>query len=185
MYKIKANGKYVLLLKDLGLTISYENQDGIIIDDEQFETSNDIKKLIRYLHIEKVDDVNKIKDSKSQEKVLENKENDVFIAREENTEIPDGVFVRMPSEDETTQVELSSVENAKEEVQKEKVEDSFNKIEKEVNENLNSNEVESEVITEEVKTETIDDSKTNDESKINDESKTTNKRGRKPKNSNK
>ena len=179
MYKIKANGKYVLLLKDLGLTISYENQDGIIIDDEQFEASNDIKKLIRYLHIEKVDDVNKIKDSKSQEKVLENKENDVFIAREENTEIPDGMFVRMPSEDEAPQVELSSVENAKEEIQKEKVEDSFDKIEKEVNENLNSNEVESEVITEEVKTETINDSKTNDESK------TTNKRGRKPKNSNK
>ena len=183
MYKIKANGKYVLLLKDLGLTISYENQDGIIIDDEQFEASNDIKKLIRYLHIEKVDDVNKLKKSESQEKVLENKENDVFIAREENTEIPDGVFVRMPSEDEAPQVELSGVENAKEEIQKEKVEDSFDKIEKEVNENLIPNEVVSEVeteaITEEVKVETTDDSK------INNESKTTNKRGRKPKNSNK
>ena len=169
MYKLKANGKYILLIEDLGLTVSHENADGIVISNDQFEVSNDIKKLIRYLHIEKIDEnknLNTITEDEVMNKVEEEK--DAFIAREENSGIPEGVFVRTPTE-ETTQMELSSIENKSEEVEakietKEEIKkDEFNKIEE---------------VTETLKvTNKVEDSK-NDQK---EESKPATKRGRKSK----
>jgi hypothetical protein len=115
MYRLKTNGKYVLLVEDLGLTISYENEKGITLTDEQFETSNDIKKILRYLSVEKDSDTsaatNKtVKQTIEPEKVTTT----AFVARQEEKTSPDGVFVKMPIDEQAPQVELPSVEKTEE-----------------------------------------------------------------------
>jgi hypothetical protein len=95
VYKIKPNGKYVLLIKDLGLTLSHENIDGALIDDEKFENSNDVKKLLRYLSVEKLDGDAKIESEKRIEKVIEDEKKDtVFVSHEETSKEPKDMFVR-------------------------------------------------------------------------------------------
>jgi len=42
MYKIKPNGKFVLLITDLGLTVSYDSLDAYAVSDADFERSVDI-----------------------------------------------------------------------------------------------------------------------------------------------
>ena len=53
MYKIKPNGNYNLIIADLNVTLC-SNSD-VILTDLEFESSNDIKNILHYLDVQKID----------------------------------------------------------------------------------------------------------------------------------
>ena len=53
MYKIKPNGNYNLVIADLNITLC-SNSD-VILTDLEFESSNDIKNILHYLNVQKID----------------------------------------------------------------------------------------------------------------------------------
>lgn len=53
MYKIKPNGNYNLIIADLNVTLCSNND--VILTDLEFESSNDIKNILHYLDVQKID----------------------------------------------------------------------------------------------------------------------------------
>ena len=93
MYKIKPNGNYILLLQDLGKVITPDGNH-VILTDNEFEESMDVKKYLRYLSVEKVDGKLKatnvsIKNTKEVDETLKS-----FVAHQEINKIPEDVFVK-------------------------------------------------------------------------------------------
>ena len=154
MYKLSTNGKYHLLVKDLGITISYENKKAVYLSDEQFNSSNDIKLLQRYLHIEKVESKDSMNDKNDQLKNVsetEQKKTDkVFVS---NAQVldgnPDGTFVKDVNDEILTASIITDtekdiptsetkVENAKEEksVEENLTVDTTEEIKNEIEKNM-------------------------------------------------
>lgn len=97
MYKIEANGKYILLIKDLDKIVSYENKNGIIVSDEDFSRSNDIKKMMRYLKVAKIDSVDEM--DKKSVILEETSKEDTFIAHNTMFTNPEDAFVSDPNKE--------------------------------------------------------------------------------------
>jgi hypothetical protein len=104
MYRVKTNGKYVLLIKDLNLTLSYDNIDGATLADEDFENSVDIKKVLRYLSVEKLDDSGKTESVSNTEAIVED-EKKVFVSHEETSAVVEDVYVREVESAPETKIE--------------------------------------------------------------------------------
>ena len=105
MYKVKVNHKYILLIKDLGLTLSYENVEGTLLTDEQFENSLDIQRSLRFLTAEKIsnDDASIESNSNSDKVINEPKKEDVFISHPQDIKLPEDVFISHPQDIKLTE----------------------------------------------------------------------------------
>lgn len=100
MYKVKPNGNYILLLRDLGKVITPDGND-VILTDKEFEESVDVKKYLRYLNVEKVD--GKLKTIKTPVKIAKEveKTSESFVAHQENKETSKDIFVKNSEENES------------------------------------------------------------------------------------
>lgn len=106
MYKIKPNGNYNLLIADLKLTLLPESEN-VTLTDEEFENSVDIKNLLNYLVIEKVDS-NYTKVEKTElikKNKVKNNNQTVFVVCKEQTPVNEGVFVK------NVELEMANIEN--------------------------------------------------------------------------
>lgn len=104
MYNVKVNGNYNLIIHDLGLQL--DKYKSAVITQEQYDNSNELKKLSKYLTIEKLEDV-------KTEVTVETVDEEVktsFIAREEITNNPEYVFVKENIIEETTNKKEDLVE---------------------------------------------------------------------------
>lgn len=102
MYRIKPNGNYILLIKDLGITLTFDNDRGVDISDEQFDSSVDIKKILRYLIVEKLDETTANVKQSPKKEIKDSSKSDVFIAHEQPYKVPDDVFVANAEEEVVT-----------------------------------------------------------------------------------
>lgn len=104
MYKIKPNGNYNLIIADLNITLLPGND--VVLTDLEFENSIDIKNILHYLNVEKIDSNNE------QEKVIVKEEiiDDIpttFVAHLQEVSINEGIFVK------NAESKLTSMENVK------------------------------------------------------------------------
>ncbi|MDF2533984.1 MAG: hypothetical protein K0R18_141 [Bacillales bacterium] len=96
MYLVKPNGNYNIVISDIGVTISSNNN--ILIEKSKIDNSGDARKLI-VSNLLLIEDANE-KTIKTEDKV-EAKADDakIFVAREEETKVNSEVFVREPKKE--------------------------------------------------------------------------------------
>lgn len=119
MYKIKPNGNYNLLIPDLGITLLPGNESTLLTDLE-FENSTSIKNILHYLIVEKVDSV-----TNNQQPTIETKKEDIltnnnkttFVARSQEMQQSEGVFVK--DVELESQSQLIGTENVEKEIKEE------------------------------------------------------------------
>lgn len=94
MYRIKLNGNYNVLIKDLSVSISASQNNEIVIDERSLNNSLDIKRLLEsnIITIEQIDQVTeaKVQGARRERKT----EGDVFIAHDRKFSNPPDTFVR-------------------------------------------------------------------------------------------
>jgi hypothetical protein len=131
MYKIKVNGKYNLLIRDIGISVSYINTDGVLLTKEMFDGSSDIKKMIdsNLIIVEEYSEKPQIKPKKSMKK-----EEKTFVSEGLTISTPEDVFVRKP-ENKPSQLKIEEVTsketfeaNQKNEVDNQKIENTVEMI---------------------------------------------------------
>ncbi|MNJ90192.1 hypothetical protein D3C87_77860 [compost metagenome] len=111
MYLVKPNGNYNILISDINVAVSHPNS--ILVEKKKFDSSANAKGLLDagFILIEDADKVSTL----NQEEVETKKEETVFVAREEETKISSGIFVRQPEEDkiiiETPKIEEIIIED--------------------------------------------------------------------------
>jgi len=129
LYKITPADKYILIIKDLNKTVSYTSVNGLLITDEEYERSNDIKRLARYLIIEKVGQNDSKKTAKNNNKNNEVVESKTFVAGEIEKN-PKDVFIKQETTEPVETKDNKKKEN-EEKNDKKKVEPENKKLKKE------------------------------------------------------
>lgn len=97
--KIKAKVGYNVIIGDLGITLNSEKRDWTIISDDDYEKSLDIKKLSKFLIIQKSKASNEIEKSQPLVTSEDTDTNKVFVSEGRYYKNPDDVFVRMETEE--------------------------------------------------------------------------------------
>lgn len=109
MYKIKPNGNYNLIIADLNVTLCSNND--VILTDLEFESSNDIKNILHYLDVQKIDSNEYQEVDVIKEEVTENIPV-AFVAHSYEVSNDKGFFVR-----DTESTEVINVDKTIEEAE--------------------------------------------------------------------
>lgn len=141
MYRIKPNGNYILLIKDLGLTLTFDG-NGALLTDSEFENSVDVKKFLRYLTVKKIDGKANLAKAPIDNVTIE-KKSEMFVARQKNDEEPKNVFIKNAEEVSQEIAEPIKVE-IQEDIVPEEIVETIEIIEEKVVEKIATEEIVSE-----------------------------------------
>ena len=105
MYKIKANGNYNIILKDIGVYFSHPQE--VVVSEEKYNQSKHIKMFLQsgIITVEKIEVNNTSSSSNSNEKQELIKQDTVFVSEGSTSISNDGVFVRSGDEEKVVNVQ--------------------------------------------------------------------------------
>lgn len=103
MYRVKTNGNYNILINDIKVYVSFLNEEGSIISNEEFERSQDLKNLVSkgLLVIEPIKNLT-MNNKTETEEVPKNVESNsqAFVREVDEVKEPENVFIANPEENE-------------------------------------------------------------------------------------
>lgn len=114
MYKIKPNGNYNLIIADLDIILCPESD--VILTDLEFENSMDIKNILHYLNVQKIDSNEHQENDIIKEEVVDNIPV-AFVARSHEVTNNEGFFVK-----NTESIELNNIESIDKEIKEVRIE---------------------------------------------------------------